>query len=91
MVHYLKGRDKDYEERIGFQEGKDYGAIVARLNEQTEEARLNQRNPTELASLLDEEGGRLQLLAKYSYWRLLRGEPYRVRTYDMSQARIVTD
>lgn len=88
-VRYLNERDYKYEEKIGYQYGKDYGAIFARYNQLAEEARLNGENSPALSSLLEEEGGRLPLLAKYSYWRLLNGEPYRVRTFN--QVRIVTD
>lgn len=88
-LHYLKDRDLAEENKIGYEYGKDYGAIFTRYNELAKEASLNGRNSEELSSLLQEEGGQIKLLAKYSYWRLLNGEPYRVRTFN--QVRIVTD
>ena len=43
-VRYLNERDYKYEEKIGYQYGKDYGAIFARYNQLAEESRLNGAN-----------------------------------------------
>lgn len=71
-------RNKDYEQRIGFDESIDYCKILENYNKAAEEG-----NKEEALKIADEQGGIINLCLKVHIQRVeINGEPCKIRKID---------